>query len=72
MATGATVLAASRDVQVVERRDREWQAIHWACQTAHMAHPDTCAPDVLEWLSQPLVPGDRLDTIPLLSFSAAR
>ena len=68
IAWGATLLAATRIAEAVERRDREWQQIHWARQTALASRPDTCPPDVIAWLSQPLVPPDRATTFSLLSF----
>ena len=68
IATSVTVLAASGVAEANERPDREWQEVHWARETAVIAHPDTCPPDVLEWLSKPLVLADRLDALPLLSF----
>ena len=68
IAWGATLPAARRNAEAVERRDREWQQIHWARQTALASRPDTCPPDVIAWLSQPLVPPDRATTFSLLSF----
>ena len=56
------------NAEAVERRDRAWQRTHWARQTALASHPNTCPPDVIAWLSQPLVPPDRATTLSLLSF----
>lgn len=52
----------------VAREGRVRQAIHWARQTTHLSHPDTCPREVLERLTEPLVPADRADILPLLSF----
>ena len=68
LGTIAVVVASDRIRTVVARQDREWQEIHWARQTAHASHPDTCPYHVIEWLSEPLVPPDQVRHLPLLSF----
>ena len=68
IAWGATLLAVKRIAEAVQRRDREWQQIHWSRQTDLASRPDTCPPDVVAWLSQPLVPPDRAASLSLLSF----
>ena len=68
IAAGATRLAAGRVAQAVERQDRTWQEAHRACPTSPVTTPGNCPPGVLKWLSQSLVPADRLDTLPLLGF----
>ena len=68
IAWGATLLAATRIAEAVERRDREWQRIHWARQTNLVSRSGTCPPDVVAWLSQSLVPPDQGVSLSLLSF----
>ncbi len=74
---GATLLAvwwfavssAARDARAArERDDRELQQLHWMRQTIQLTHPNTCPPDVLVWLAEPLVPPGEADKLHLLSF----
>ncbi len=74
---GATLLAvwwivvshAARGARAArERDDRELQQLHWMRQTTHLTHPHTCPPEVLAWLSEPLVPPDEADKLHLFSF----
>ena len=68
IAWGVTLLAARRNAEAVERRDREKQRIHWARPTNPASPPGTCPPDVVAWLSQPLVPRDRDASLFLFGF----
>ena len=64
----AVSFAARRSRAVRARNDRELQQTHWATQTAHLTHPNTCPREVLTWLAEPLVPTSEADRLPLLSF----
>ena len=66
---GAAVWVVARQlVKALERSNRDWQRRHWACQTAFVSHPDGCPTDVLEWVSEPIEPPDRIEHLPVLSF----
>ena len=66
---GAAVWVVGRQlVKVVERSNRDWQRRHWARQTAFVSHPHSCPTDVIEWISEPVEPPDRIEHLPVLSF----